>query len=132
MLGTVGGGLRVGDGNINETYLGVQGPGATATSTATLTAAQVTSGILVANPSTTAASYTLPTAALLDARLSNTIANDTFELSIVNLGTSSGALTILAGTGITLVGSATVAITSSAQFRFKKTAQGAWTAYRIS
>lgn len=130
-LPTVGGGYQIGDGNLNEVTLGDQGTVATATATATLTVAQITAGILSANPSTSAASYTLPTGALIDATLTNAKVGSTFDLVIVNLGTSSGALTIVAGTGITLAGSATVAITSSAQIRFVRTGDAAWTAYRI-
>ena len=129
---SVGGGYQVGDGNLNEVTLGDQGTVATATVTATLTVAQITAGILSANPSTSAASYTLPTGALIDATLTNAKVGSTFDLAIVNLGTSSGALTIVAGTGITLAGSATVAVTSSAQVRFVRTGEAAYTMYRIA
>ena len=125
------GGYQVGAGNTSEVVMGVQAAPQTATSTATLTAAQVTGGLLVANPSTSAATYTLPTAALLEAAVSNAKVDSTFRLDIVNLGTSSGALTIAAGTGITIVGSVTVAITSSASLLFRRTGEGAWTVYRV-
>jgi hypothetical protein len=131
-LPSVGGGYQIGDGNLSEVTLGDQGTVATATATATLTVAQITAGILSANPSTSAASYTLPTGALIDATLTNAKVGSTFDLAIVNLGTSSGALTIVAGTGITLAGSATVAITSSAQVRFVRTGEAAYTMYRIA
>lgn len=129
--GQYGQGYQIADGSTENTILGVQGTPPTATATATLTTAQILSRLLVANPSTTAATYTLPTAALLDAALLNTQPNHTFEITIINLGTSSGAITVAAGTGITLVGSATVAITSSATYMARKTATGAWTFYRI-
>ena len=131
-LPSVGGGYQIGDGNRNEIFLGEMADPQTATATATLTAAQITSGMLVANPSTSAASYTLPTAASVDALLTNAKIGSTFNLSIVNLGTSSGALTIVAGTGWTLVGSATVAITSSAQVLAYKTDVAAYTLYRVA
>ena len=131
-LPSVGGGYQIGDGNRNEIFLGEMADPQTATATATLTAAQITSGMLVANPSTSAASYTLPTAASVDALLVNAKNGSTFNLSIVNLGTSSGALTIVAGTGWTLVGSATVAITSSAQVLAYKTDVAAYTLYRVA
>ena len=131
-LPSIGGGYQVADGNVNEIdFINIDVP-QTATSTATLTVAQITGNILVANPSTTAASYTLPTVALLEALLVNNKVGMAFELKVVNLGTSSGALTILAGTGWTLVGSVTVAITSSAQFLARKTGDGAWSLYRIA
>jgi hypothetical protein len=131
-LPSVGGGYQIGDGNRNEIFLGEMSDPQTATATATLTAAQITGSLLVANPSTSAASYTLPTAASVDNVLTNAKIGSTFGLSIINLGTSSGALTIVAGTGWTLVGSATVAVTSSAQFLAYKTGDATYTLYRVN
>jgi len=131
-LPSVGGGFQIGDGNVNEIFLGEMADPQTATATATLTAAQVTGGMLVANPSTTAASYTLPTVALTEAVLTNAKIGSTFELALVNLGTSSGAVTVLVGTGWTIVGNAVVAVTSSARFLARKSDVGAWTLYRVA
>jgi hypothetical protein len=131
---SVGGGFQLGDGNLNEVWLGEQADVQTATSTATLTAAQVTGGILVGSPSTTAASYTFPTGAAIDAVLTNAKIGSTFDLVIVNLGTSTGVITALASTGVTIVGQATfptAAAGSSGQFRFRRTAAATWVAYRI-
>ena len=134
-----GGGYQFTDGNTNEIVMGVQAAPQTATATATLTAAQVTGGILVGNPSTTAASYTLPTATLIDAVFTNSKVNSTFELTIINLGTSTGLITVVVGTGITAVGNLVIAITGSAagvggaaQFLFRKTDTAAYTVYRIA
>lgn len=131
---TVGGGYQVGDGNLNEIRLGYSAAPQTATSTATLTAAQILGNVLVANPSTSAATYTLPTAAAIDTALNNAKVGSTFDLSIVNIGTSSGTVTLSMGTGVTDGGNAAVAvaITSSAMFRFRKTADGAYTVYKIA
>lgn len=131
-LPIVGAGFVSGKVDKDEIALKVVGDPQTATVTATLTAAQVTGDMLVANPSTSAATYTLPTAALLDALVSNAVVDNVFDLHIINLGTSSGALTIAAGTGITLVGNVTVAVTSSAKLCFRKTGNAAWTVYRIA
>lgn len=131
-LASVGGGYQTTDGNTSELTLGVQAAPQTATATATLTAAQITGGLLVANPSASAATYTLPTVTATEAIVTNAKVDSTFELNIVNLGTSSGALTIAAGTGWTIVGSATVAITSSARYLARKTGAGAWTIYRVA
>jgi hypothetical protein len=131
-LASVGGGYQTTDGNISELTLGVQAAPQTATATATLTVAQITGGLLVANPSASAASYTLPTTVATEAVVTNAKVDSTFELNIVNLGTSSGALTIVAGTGWTLVGSVTVAITSSARFLARRTGAGTWTLYRVA
>lgn len=126
------GGYQVGDGNLNELTLGYEAAPQTATSTATLTAAQVTGGILVANPSTSAAVYTLPTAAAIDAVVTSAKVGSTFELILVNTGTTSGTVTLAAGTGITDGGNAlvAVAVTSSAQFLFRKTGDAAWSVYK--
>lgn len=128
------GGFQVGAGNRAETILSYMAAPQTATATATLTAAQVVNGMLVANPSTTAANYTLPTAAAIDTAVPNAIPGSTFDLIIVNTGTSSGTVTLVLGTGITDGGNAltAVAITSSALFRFRKTADGAYTVYKIA
>ena len=131
-LPSVGGGYQIGDGNLSEVTLGDIGTVATATATATLTVAQITAGILSANPSTSAASYTLPTGTLIDATLTNAKIGSTFDLVIVNLGTSSGAITLVAGTGITLAGSATIAVSTSAQIRLVRTDTATWTSYRIA
>ena len=138
-LPNTGGGYQFTDGNTNELVMGVQAAPQTATATATLTAAQVTGGILVGNPSTTAASYTLPTATLIDAVFTNSKVNSTFELTIINLGTSTGLITVVVGTGITAVGNLVVAITGSAagvsgaaQFLFRKTDTATYTVYRIA
>jgi hypothetical protein len=108
---------------------------ATATVTATLTVAQITSGILLGSPGTSAASYTLPTVALLEADLSSAKVGSTFDLSVVNVdGSSSGVITLVAGTGWTLVGLMTVVATAGTaqMFRARKTGDGTWTLYRIS
>ena len=130
------GGYQLGDGNLNEPVMGYAPAPATATVTATLTAAQVTSGILLGSPGTSAASYTLPTVASLEAnQLSSAKVGSTFDLSVVNVdGSSSGVITLVAGTGWTLVGLMTVAATAgTAQlFRARKTGDGAWTLYRIA
>jgi len=138
-LPSVGGGYQFTDGNTNELEIDTQAAPQTATATATLTVAQVTGGILVGNPSTTAASYTLPTAALIDATMTNMKTNSTFKLTVINLGTSTGLITVVVGTGITAVGNLVVAITGSAagvsgaaEFLFRKTGDAAYTVYRVA
>ena len=135
-LPQVGGGRQVTDGNLNEITLGAIAAPQTATTTATLTAAQVTGGMLVGSPGTSAATYTTPTAAAIDAVLVNAKVGSTFDLTIVNLGTSSGVITLAGGTGVTLVGTATFAVTGSAGssgiFRFRKTGDAAYSAYRVA
>ena len=130
------GGYQVGDGNRNENVLGYMAEPLSQTGTATLSAAQVTAGmLLVGSGATTAQTYTLPAASTVDAIVSSAGIGSTFDLIVVNLGTSSGtgALAMGSGTGFTDGGNATVAlaITSSGIFRFRKTADSAFTVYRI-
>ena len=134
-----GGGYQCTDGNTNEIIMGVQAAPQTATTTATLTAAQVTGGILVGTAGTGAVSYTMPTATAIDAVFTNAKVNSTFKLTVINLGTSSGVITMVVGTGITAVGNLLVAITGSAagvggaaQFLFRKTGDAAYTVYRVA
>jgi hypothetical protein len=134
-----GGGYQVGDGNLNEIDLYATASQQTATATATLTVAQITGNLLVGNPSTTAATYTLPTATAIDAVITNAKIGSTFNLTVINLGTSTGLITMAVGTGITAVGNLVVAITGSAagvggaaQFMFRKTGDAAYTLYRIA
>ena len=133
-----GGGYQFTDGNTNEIVMGVQAAPQTATTTATLTAAQITGGILVGTAGTGAVTYTMPTATAIDAVFTNAKVNSTFELTVINLGTSSGVITMAVGTGITAVGNLLVAITGSAagvggaaQFLFRKTDTAAYTVYRV-
>jgi N-methylhydantoinase B/oxoprolinase/acetone carboxylase alpha subunit len=128
------GGYQVGAGNRQETIMGAMAAPQTATATATLTAAQVVNQMLVANPgSSTAATYTLPTGALIDAAVPNATVGSTFDLSIVNIGTSSGTVTLAVSTGVTDGGNAVVAIavTTSQLFRFRKTGDGTYVVYRL-
>ena len=138
-LPSVGGGYQNTDGNQSEQTIGTQAAPQTATATATLSVAQITGGLLVGSPSTTAASYTLPTATLIDATMTNMKVNSTFSLRIINLGTSTGLITVVAGTGITAVGNLVVAITGSAagvsgaaEFVFRKTDTAAYSVYRVA
>jgi len=138
-LPNTGGGYQIGDGNLNEIDLYATAAPQTATATATLTVAQVTGSLLVGNPSTTAATYTLPTATAIDAVITNAKIGSTFNLTVINLGTSTGLITMAVGTGITAVGNLVVAITGSAagvggaaQFMFRKTGDAAYTVYRIA
>ena len=131
------GGYQVGDGNLSELTLGYGPAPLSVDATATLTAAQVTAGMLLVGLGATAAqTYTLPAASLIDAIVTSAKPGSTFDLNVINLGTSSGtaALAMGTGTGFTNGGNATttVAITSSALFRFRSAGDGAWTVYKVA
>lgn len=135
VLPGVGGGRQLGDGNLNEPVIGAIPAPQTATASATLSAAQVLGGILLGSPGSSAAAYTLPTVATLEASLSNAVkVGSSFDLSVVNVdGSGSGVITMTTNTGWTLVGLMTVAATAgTAQlFRARRTGDGAWSLYRI-
>ena len=128
------GGYQVGAGNRAETVMGAMAAPQTATATATLTAAQIVNQMLVANPGTSAATYTLPLGTAIDTAVPNATVGSTFDLAIVNLGTSSGAVTLAVNTGVTDGGNAltAVAVTTSQMFRFRKTGDGTYVVYRLA
>ena len=105
-------------------------PAPTATSAiATLTAAEVAAGIV----STTGTSYTvtLPTGTELDTYFTGVpTTNIGFDFSVVN--TASGTVTIAVGaSGMTSLGTLTVATATSARFRLRRTAANTYVLYRL-
>lgn len=138
-LPSVGGGYQDSDGNQNEQVIGSQAAPQTATATATLTVTQTLNGLLVVDPTTTASSLTMPTATAIDAVMTNMKTNSTFKLIVINLGTSTGIVTLVVGTGITAVGNLVVGIAGSAAgasnaatFVFRKTGTAAYSVYRVA
>jgi len=136
------GGYQVGDGNLNEPVIGYLPVPAseTGTSAVTLTAAEVTGGILIANPGTTATTYTMPIVVTSGATVgvndlvSSAKVGSTFNWVVVNIGTSTGDITMAAGTGTgwTIVGSLTINDGTSASFIARKTSDTTWTLYRVA
>ncbi len=132
-IATIGGGAQIGDGNLAEVALSVIPAPLTATATANLSVAQLTNGILLGSPGASAASYTLPTVAALEAALVNSKVGSSFPVSVVNVdGSGSGVITLVTNTGWTLVGLMTVAATAGTVqlFRARKSGDGAWVLYR--
>ena len=99
---------------------------------ATLTIAELLTGI-VTTSGTVAITLTLPTGTLSDAGVTGPALpiNGCFDWTVINTGTSSGAVTVAAGTGHTVVGGAGVAIGTSAGFRTRKTAANTFVTYRV-
>ena len=136
-LPSVGGGYQFNDGNLNEVKLTVAQAPATAADSATLTVAQLTNGIIIGTPTTTAA-YTLPLASDVDAALSNAKVGSTFDFRVINT-TTAGVITVTTNTGWTIgsggsQGLMTVAATAGTvrSFRARKTGDAAWALYAIS
>jgi hypothetical protein len=126
------GGYQLGDGNIGEAVLSVQGAPTAVVAAATMTAAELSNGLFVFNGA--AGNLTLPTVALVEADITAASkVNASFDFIIINIDSSgSDSVTLAVGTGWTLVGVAAVAVNTSAQFRARKTGEGTWTAYRIA
>ena len=129
------GGYQLGDGNLNETTLGYQPAPAVYTANAgvVLTVAEL-EGSLVVYTQTNANNFQLPLVAGVggvDDRISSAKVGSTFDFYVIS--TSTGVATVTVNTGWTLVGSgATPASGIGAQFRARKTADGAWTLYRLA
>lgn len=123
------GGYQLGDGNLTEVTMGVQGAPVAKTAAATLTAAELTSGIITYTGA--AVNLTLPTVALTEALVSSAKNDSSFDVVIINTGATNAA-TVVVGTGWTIVGAAAVSAATSAQFRARKTGDLAWTLYRIA
>jgi hypothetical protein len=126
------GGYQVGDGNVGEAVLSVQGAPTAVAAAATMTTAELSNGLFVFNGA--AGNLTLPTVALVEADITAASkVNAAFDFIIINIDSSgSDSVTLAVGTGWTIVGVAAVAVNTSAQFRARKTGDGTWTAYRIA
>ena len=84
--------------------------------------------------SAVAVSLTLPTGTLTDAGVLGGLlpVQNAFEWNIINLGSSIGIVTIVAGVGHTIIGLATIPILSQATFRTTKIATNTFITYRIA
>jgi hypothetical protein len=122
--------------------LGSQAAPVAATTSGTLTAANLLNGIITVLQGAGANSaQQLPLASALDTALPQAVVNSSFDFSVTNLSVSAGeTASITTNTGWTLAGSMVVdiqtastgATPSAGRFRARKTAAGAWTLYRIS
>ena len=113
---------------------------ATATDSASLTDAQMTAGVIVATP-TAAAAYTVRTGTQLLAALpTDIVADDAFDLTIINIGGTGDDITLTAATDITIVGDPVVRPSADSgteeagqgTFRFRYTGTTVFIAYRIA
>jgi hypothetical protein len=136
-LPSVGGGYQIGDGNLNEPEIVTVPAPVTATDSATLTAAQLTNGIIIGTPTTTAA-YTLPLASDLDAFLNNAKVGSSFDFRVINT-TTAGVITVTTNTGWTIGSSGsqglmTIAATAGTvrSFRARRLGESSWALYAIS
>ena len=123
------GGYQLGDGNLTEVTLGVQGAPVAKTAAAVLTAAELTSGIITYTGAV--ANLTLPTTALTEALVTSAKDNSCFDVVIINIG-GTNTVSVVGGTGWSTVGSLAIAAGVSARFLARKTGDLTWTLYRIA
>lgn len=116
-----------------------QGAPTAATVSATLTAAQLQTGIItVLQGGGAASNQQLPLATAMDTAFPNAAAGTAFDFSVINLSSTALEIAnITTNTGWTLVGTMAVAaiaagVESQGRFRARKTGTGAWVLYRIS
>jgi hypothetical protein len=124
------GGYQLGDGNVGEAQLSVQGAPTLLSADVTITAAQLSNGLFTVD-SAADITATLPTVALLDADVNSAKVNSSLDIAVVNID-SAYQVTFAVGTGWSIVGSAIVLEATSGQFRARKTGDTTWTLYRIA
>jgi hypothetical protein len=123
------GGYQLGDGNLTEVVIGTQPAPTAKTAAATLTAAELATGIITYTGA--AVALTVPTGAALDAAFSSMKVDSSFDFSIINTDDADAA-TVTANTGCTLVGVAAVAAVTSCAWRVRKTGDATYVFYRIA
>ena len=124
------GGYQLGDGNVGEAQLSVQGAPTLLSADVTLTAAQISNGLFTVDPAADITA-TLPTVALLEADVNSAKVNTSLDFAVVNID-AGFQVTFAVGTGWSIVGSAIVLEATSGQFRARKTGDTTWTLYRIA
>jgi len=123
------GGYQFGDGNVTEINMVTQATPTAKTAAATLTAAELTTGIITYTGA--AVALTVPLGADLDVAYPSMKVNSCFDFVIINTGATNAA-TVTANTGCTLVGVAAVAAVTSATWRVRKTADATYVFYRVA
>jgi len=123
------GGYQLGDGNLTEIIIGTQTAPTAKAAAATLTAAELATGII--NYNGTASNLTVPLGTDLDAAFTSMKVNSAFDFFIINTG-GTNAATVTANTGCTLVGVAAVSANTACQWRVRKTDVATYVFYRIA
>lgn len=90
------------------------------------TAAQLLGGYIIISGQTTATTFTTDTAANLDSAIASVATGDCFMVQVFNANTSSGAVTIAAGSSVTLKGTTALPISKAALLFFERTGTGTW------
>jgi hypothetical protein len=109
--------------------IGTQGAPAAVNTTATLTIANIQTG-LVTSTTAAAVDMTLPTGTLMDGGFTGVFTGMAIMWSVINTGPS--AATLLVGVDHTIVGAAAVAAGTSGRFTSRRSAANTWISYRVS
>jgi len=106
-------------------------PPTTITATGALVVASMKLRIIQVT-SATAVTLTPDTGTTIDAAFSGMAVDTAFEFTIINTGSAAGAVTMAVATGVTYIGSTTVAISTSGTYRARKTAANTFVMYRVA
>lgn len=101
---------------------------ASVSTTATLTNADIQAQII--NTTGTSYTVTMPLGSTLESLAIWAETNISYDFTVIN--TASGTITIAASTGVTTLGSLTIAASNSAQFRIRRIASSTFVLYRLS
>ena len=123
------GGYQLGDGNLTEINMTTQTAPVAKAAAATLTAAELATGII--NYNGTASNLTVPLGVDLDAAFTSMKVNSSFDFFIINTG-GTNAATVTANTGCTLVGVAAVSANTACNWRVRKTGDATYVFYRVA
>jgi len=123
------GGYQFGDGNETEINMVTQVTPTAKVAAATLTAAELATGIITYTGA--AVALTMPLGADLDVAFPSMKVNSCFDFFIINTGATNAA-TVTANTGVTLVGVAAVSANTACNWRVRKTAAATYVAYRVA
>ena len=136
------GGYQLGAGNLSEiNFSNTSAPATVSSGDATLTAAQLLTSIIIGSPGSSAAAYTLPTVANLEAALPSIVKTGAIiDFTIINAnGSGSGVITVTTNTGWSIgtsgsQGLMTIAATAgtSQRYRARKTGTGTWSLYQLA
>jgi hypothetical protein len=114
--------------SINEQFVTAQPTPASISTTATLTNANIQTGII--NTTGTSYTVTMPLGTTLETLVAWVSVDMGYDFSIIN--TASGTITMAVNTGVTSLGGLTIVTGDSAQFRIRRTAANTFVLYRLS
>lgn len=114
----------------NGAYLAGQPDPVAINATATIGNTDLVPDVIITSTTASAVTATTPTATNLKAQLPHLSIGQSFDVNVIVTG-ATNAFTLAGGTGVTIVGAAAVSASTSATFRFKRTADTTFVVYRI-